>query len=252
MSFFRLPGGDDPPPAHTTGKGVDRGRRIGIVLWKVIYRKRIRGLARVPAGGPLVVVANHTNYVDGGFLFAILPRRVSFLVKAEAITGPLGRLLTHVGQYAIKRDVPDRRPLIAALEHLKAGGAIGVFPEGTRGAGNVTEVFNGAGWLAVRAGATVLPVAIRGTARPPGARRRFRPVVNVLVGTPFDVPAGAGKAAVDAATARIQQRLSLLVSRLDAELAGRAAHAGQAPPGAIRSLASRLPLVGRRFRKDAR
>jgi 1-acyl-sn-glycerol-3-phosphate acyltransferase len=146
---------------------------------------------------------------------------VSFLIKAEAVKGPLGWLLTHVGQYALNRDVPDREPLLQALAQLKNGGAIGVFPEGTRGAGAVENVFNGAGWLAARAGVTVLPVALRGVARPADRkRRRFRPRVTVLVGEPFEVPKGAGRTAVNAATELIRVRLAALVVELDRQLAG--------------------------------
>jgi 1-acyl-sn-glycerol-3-phosphate acyltransferase len=89
-----------------------------------------------------------------------------------------------------------------------------VFPEGTRGAGDVNDVFNGAGWLAVRAGATVLPVALRGTARD-GGHRRWRPRVHVLVGEPFEVPAGAGRTAIERTTARVQESLVALVAELD-------------------------------------
>ncbi len=147
---------------------MDRGRRIGIALSLIMYRMRIRGMGRLPAAGPVVVVANHQNFMDGAVLFGALTRRVSFLVKAEAVKGPLGWLLINVGQYALVRGVPDREPLLKALAQLKAGGAIGIFPEGTRGAGNVETVFAGAGWLAARAGAAVVPVAIRGTDRPAG------------------------------------------------------------------------------------
>lgn len=220
MRFFGLPGGADPTPEHAGGTGMDHGRRIGIVLRTLLYRNRIRGLDNVPPTGPVLFVANHTNFIDGPVLFGIMPRRVSFLVKSEAVTGVLGWVLTTVGQHALKRDVPDRTPLMAALTQLKAGGCIGIFPEGSRGAGLVTSVFNGAGWLAVRSGATVVPVAIRGTDRPEGSGRRFRPLVNYLIGVPFGVPAGAGKTAVDAATAQIRQQLSALVGELDNELAG--------------------------------
>jgi 1-acyl-sn-glycerol-3-phosphate acyltransferase len=96
-----------------------------------------------------------------------------------------------------------------------------VFPEGTRGAGAVENVFNGAGWLAARAGVTVLPVALRGVARPADRkRRRFRPRVTVLVGEPFEVPKGAGRTAVNAATELIRVRLAALVVELDRQLAG--------------------------------
>ncbi len=198
---------------------MDRGRRIGIALSFGMYRMRVHGMGRVPANGPLVVVANHQHLMDGAVLFGALPRRVSFLVKAEVVKGPLGWLLTNVGQYAVVRGVPDREPLLHALAQLKAGGAIGIFPEGTRGAGNVETVFAGAGWLAARSGAAVLPVAIRGTNRPAGRkRRRFRPEVHVLVGEPFAVAQGGGRKAVAAATDALRVQLAALVSTLDAEI----------------------------------
>jgi 1-acyl-sn-glycerol-3-phosphate acyltransferase len=198
---------------------MDRGRRIGIAVNLVVFRVRLRRPERVPATGPVLVVANHQHLMDGAVLFGCLPRRVSFLVKAEAVKGPLGWLLTNVGQYALVRDKPDREPMLQALAQLKAGGAIGVFPEGTRGAGNVDTVFAGAGWLAARAGAPVVPIAIRGTVRPVGSRRRFRPVVNVLVGHPFAVPAGGGRTPVGQATEAIRVNLAALVRELDGELA---------------------------------
>lgn len=227
MSWFHIGGENDPVPPHAGPKGTDRGRRIGIVVRYTLYRNRIRGLEKIPSTGPVLVVSNHTNFMDGAVLFGSLPRRVSFLIKAEAVKGPLGWLLTNVGQYSLHRDVPDREPLMQALAQLKAGGAIGIFPEGTRGAGTVQNVFNGAGWLAARAGATVVPVAIRGTSRPEGRRRRrFRPVVDMLVGEPFEVPVGAGKTAVNAATELIRENLAALVAVLDAELHDAAGHQG--------------------------
>lgn len=217
MRFFRLPGAADPTPEHSGPTGMDRGRRIGIAMRTLLYRNDIRGIDTVPPAGPVLFVANHTNFIDGALLFGALPRRVSFLVKSEAIKGALGWVLTNVGQYALQRDIPDRTPLMAALGQLKAGGCVGIFPEGTRGAGLVESVFNGAGWLAVRSGAVVVPIAIRGTGRPPGSRRRYRPRVDVRIGTAFDVPPGAGKRAVEAATQMIQQRLSEQVQELDRE-----------------------------------
>ncbi|SDP08116.1 1-acyl-sn-glycerol-3-phosphate acyltransferase [Nakamurella panacisegetis] len=215
MRWRHLGGAGDPTPQHAGPVGMDRGRRIGIVLSALLYRLTVAGIDRVPATGPVVLVANHSNFWDGPVLFGALPRRVSFLVKAEAVTGPLGWLLRNVGQYAINRAAPERGTLLDALAQLKAGGVIGIFPEGTRGDGNVHQVSSGAGWLAARAGAAVLPVAVRGTARPAGARRRFRPRVRVLIGDPFPIPVGAGKKAVDTATDLIRDRLSALVVELD-------------------------------------
>ncbi len=218
MRWFRLGGAADPTPDASGPKGMDRGRRIGIALSALMYRMRVRRMETVPPEGALVVVANHQNFMDGAVLFGALTRRVSFLVKAEAVKGPLGWLLVNVGQHPVVRGVPDREPLLRALAQLKAGGVVGIFPEGTRGAGTVESVFPGAGWLAARSGAAVLPVAIRGTNRPAGRRRRLRPPVHVLVGEPFPVTQGGGRVAVTAATEAIRVHLAALVVTLDAEL----------------------------------
>lgn len=225
VSWFHLHGEGDPVPTGRRPRDVDRGRRIGIALSHLMYRMTIRGEGHIPAAGPVVIVANHTTFSDGPILFGRLPRRVSFLVKAEVLVGPLGWLLRTVGQYAIDRAAPQRDVLMAALDQLKAGGVIGIFPEGQRTDGSVASVFHGAGWLAARAGATVVPVALRGTARPAGRRlRRFRPRVHTLIGESFDIPRGAGRTAINAATSEIQRRLSALVADLDRGLSTRAEH----------------------------
>lgn len=215
MRWRHLGGSLDPVPPSAQPRGVDRGRRIGIVLGLVAFRLRFQGLARIPPTGPVIFAINHSAALDGPLLFGALPRRISFLVKAEMFTGFMGWLLTAVGQYGLNRDIPDRAPLMNALAQLKTGGTIGIFPEGTRGEGRVESVFNGAGWLAARSGAAVVPVAMRGTVRPSGTRRRFRPEVDVLVGESFTVPSGAGKRAVNAATAEIREKLKSLVAELD-------------------------------------
>lgn len=220
MTFVRLPGRADPTPAVTTGVKVDIGRRIGVVTKLVSYRMRIDGAERIPADGPVLFVVNHSSALDGPVLFGALPRRVSFLVKAEMFRGAVGWVLTTVGQYGLQRDIPDRAPLLNALAQLKAGGAIGIFPEGTRGEGGVESVFNGAGWLACRSGAQIVPIAMRGTHRPAGTGRRYRPRVDVLVGEVFTVPPGAGRTAVAAATDRIRDTLKELVTALDERRAG--------------------------------
>ena len=98
---------------------------------------------------------------------------------------------------------------------LRQGGVVVVFPEGTRGAGDVANAQQGAPWLARTGGARMLPVAIRGSRRPAGSTRRFRPRVDVLVGEPFAVTPGTGRAALVIATNEMRNRLAALVAELD-------------------------------------
>jgi 1-acyl-sn-glycerol-3-phosphate acyltransferase len=188
---------------------------IGSWLFVVLYRLHVHHWDRVPAGGAVVLVANHSAMVDGPLLFGLLRRPSVFLVKQEMFAGPLGPGLRRIGQIAVLRGAADRRPLTTALAVLRGGGVVGVFPEGTRGSGDVAAAQHGAAWLARSSGAVVLPVVCRGTRRPGGARRRFRPRVDVLVGEPLTIPAGGGRAGLAAATETVRAELARMVRELD-------------------------------------
>jgi 1-acyl-sn-glycerol-3-phosphate acyltransferase len=206
--------GELPPGTWRWLQGFTRW--IGTWCFYVGYRLRVRHRERIPATGPVVVVANHSAMIDGPLLYGLLGRRSSFLIKQEIFRGPLGWILPRIGQLAVRRGEVDRAPLLTAVRLLRHGGVVVVFPEGTRGSGDVTSAQQGAAWLARAGGAMLLPVAVRGTRRPAGNNRRFRPSVDVLVGRPFAVPAGKGRAALTAATTEIRHRLTALVSELDA------------------------------------
>lgn len=188
---------------------------IGTWCFFVGYRLRVRHRDRIPADGPVVVVANHSAMIDGPLLYGLLGRRCSFLIKREMFKGPLGWLLPRIGQLPVRRGEVDRAPLLTAVRLLRAGGVVVVFPEGTRGEGDVASAQQGAAWLARSGGATLLPVAIRGTRRPPRSGRRFRPRVDVLFGEPFATPAGKGRRSLNAATDEMRERLVGLVAELD-------------------------------------
>jgi 1-acyl-sn-glycerol-3-phosphate acyltransferase len=190
-------------------------RWIGTWCFFVGYRLRVRHRDRIPTSGPLVVVANHSAMVDGPLLYGLLGRRCSFLVKQEMFRGLLGWMLLRIGQLSVRRGEADRAPLRTAVRLLRHGGVVVVFPEGTRGEGDVANAYQGAAWLARIGGARLLPVAIRGTRRPPRSNRRFRPPVDVLVGEPFAVLPGRGRAALVAATNEMRNRLVALIAELD-------------------------------------
>lgn len=201
---------------------TDVGRWIARGPFAWAFRLRVSGRDRFPRRGPVVVVANHSSMVDGPILFGVLPRRVVFLIKQEMFRGFAGWGLRRIGQLAVRRGEPDRAPLLAAQKVLREGGVVGVFPEGTRGAGDVARAQQGAAWLARTTGAVVVPVATRGTLRPTGTGRRFRPVVDVLVGEPFELPSDKGRQALEKATEQVRDRLATLVAELDSRRSGEA------------------------------
>ncbi|KJK51653.1 acyl-phosphate glycerol 3-phosphate acyltransferase [Lentzea aerocolonigenes] len=198
-------------PSGSLGWLFDFGRWIARVPYAWQFRIRVHGRDRVPLSGGVVVVANHSSMADGPILFGVVPRRVTFLIKQEMFKGLVGYLLLKIGQIPVKRGEADRTALTSALAVLKAGGVIGIFPEGTRGEGDVASAQNGAAWLARVGGAVVLPVACRGTFEAKG----WRPEVDVLIGEPFHLPEGKGKAALGVATEQVRDRLATLVAELD-------------------------------------
>ena len=197
----------------------DFGRWIARWLYRPAFRISVAGVSRVPRSGPVVLVANHSSLVEAPVIFGMLPRRSVFLVKSELSSGLLGRALRRIGQVSVTRGAPDRVALSTTVRVLREGGLVGVFPEGTRGSGDVTRAEQGAAWLVRMTGAAVLPVAIRGTLRPAGAGRRFRPKLDVLVGEPFELTVPRGRSGLVEATEEIRRRLADLVRELDEQRA---------------------------------
>jgi 1-acyl-sn-glycerol-3-phosphate acyltransferase len=203
-----------PAPAVPGARGAAVARRIGIGLVNTVLRPRVLGGWRMPATGPLILAGNHSHNVDGPIIVGTSPRPVHFLVKKEAFTGPLDPFLRAIGQIEVDRSGPDRTAVGAALEILAGGGVLGIFPEGTRGAGDFAQLRAGLAYFAVRSGAPVLPVAVLGSSQAGRAVRSLPPRrarVDIVFGEPFTAGDGSGlrtRTALDAATVRIQERLA--------------------------------------------
>jgi 1-acyl-sn-glycerol-3-phosphate acyltransferase len=148
------------------------------------------GEDNVPMSGPVILAGNHSGWLDGPLVVIEAPRPVRCLVKSELYRGVLGWALTTVGQIPVNRGKPDRTALHACLSELASGGCVGVFPEGTRGSGELEEVQHGIAYLAVHSGAPVVPVACLGTAQafPRGAKKVRRDIpITVSYGKPFTI-----------------------------------------------------------------
>src|SRR3990170_4485593 len=127
---------------------------------------RVEGVEHLPAVGPYIVAANHHNYLDGVVLTLAVPRPLAFIVMPRVYRAtPLHPLLhRHVGSIPINLERPDVGALRRALERLRQGGLVGIFPEGpfsTRG--RLEPGPPGVGLLALRSGVSVVPAGIRGT-----------------------------------------------------------------------------------------
>ena len=167
----------------------------GIV--RAIVRFRVEGdLDAVPRTGPLIVVANHASSADpvlvSCFLSRDIDRPLNWLGKRELLEwGPAGWAFRIAAIHPVDREAADLEAFRTAMGILEAGQVLAIFPEGTRSRdGELQEVREGAGMLALRSGAPVLPVAVvdsdrmwpRGSLLPKAGKR-----VTVRYGAPFKV-----------------------------------------------------------------
>jgi len=190
-------------------------------LWFAID---LEGLEHVPTDGPFVLAPNHISFLDSFLLMYALPGKVVFMGKAEYLDSWKTRLFPAAGMIPVDR---SGKGLVESMRQagtvLDDGGAIGIFPEGTRSNdGAVHRGHTGAAHLALRHDAALIPVGIIGTdiAQPPGAPFPTRDVrVTLRFGAPIDTASiteqhGRGSSARRAVTDTLMLTIAQLANRL--------------------------------------
>lgn len=169
---LRAAGGELPSTAGQRGprtRLLRGGRPLAQAAIRTWWNLEVHGAAHVPDAGPVVLAGNHVGWLDGPLLAICAPRPVHALTKQEMFEGRLGRLLLAAGQIPLDRKQVDVGAIRMAVRALGDGHAVGVFPEGARGAGDMSAPKPGAGYLALVTGAPVVPVSFLGTRLPGGS-----------------------------------------------------------------------------------
>jgi 1-acyl-sn-glycerol-3-phosphate acyltransferase len=209
-------------------RGAMIASTLGVVWWG---RLRVTGLELLPLEGPLLVVGDHDSYWDTVATgIAAMPRRQIRALAKSSMWGNrlLGAVLTGMGQIPIERGSGDAGALDRAIDELRKGACVGIYPEGTRSLGRALRARSGIGYLARAVPeAAIIGVACNGTVAIP----RFpfkRPRVSVEF-FEFDRPAIGPEESPQEYSTRL---LAQLRSRAPIEVAGRkraAALAGRVP-----------------------
>lgn len=162
---------------------------VAHVVVRVLYRVSYTGGGNVPRKGPVIICANHLGWWDPVIFALACRRRIYFMAKAELFRNKaFALLLRALGAFPVRRGEPDRAALTRALDLLKEGKALGIFPEGTRDrTGAFRRAEPGVGLIILKSGAPVVPGYFSG---PYG----FRRPVRLVIGRPVTVEVDPNKA----------------------------------------------------------
>jgi 1-acyl-sn-glycerol-3-phosphate acyltransferase len=194
------------------------GHLLSRTLFRLLGRWRVYGRENVPATGGAVIAANHISYLDPPVVGSGLTRECYYMGKRELFKVPiLAPLIRRVGCFPVDRDHPDTKVIRFAVDLLKAGNLLCIFPEGGRsptGELMVEEAGIGPALIANRAGVPIIPAYIEGTFKsyPMGGKFPRRANISITYGKPIEtVPPGGAKAS--------KAELQEITSRLMAEIA---------------------------------
>jgi 1-acyl-sn-glycerol-3-phosphate acyltransferase len=140
-------------------------RRVVVPLFRSLFRQIDVGREHVPATGGVVLASMHRSNWDPFVVGVPLhDRRMRFMAKAELYRVPgLRALLRAGGAFKVERDKADAAALQIAVELLRRGEVVMVFPEGTRNRDGSARPRTGAARLALRTGTPFVPTALLGT-----------------------------------------------------------------------------------------
>src|SRR5216683_6429529 len=134
-------------------------------VYKFYFGWRVYNPERVPLQGPVILASNHASYVDPPFVGAGLRRGINYLAREDLFRFPVvGWVLRNWNAVPVDRDGGGAVGLKAILDRLLAGGAIILFPEGTRSRdGKLQPARSGIGLTVIKSTAPVVPVRVFGT-----------------------------------------------------------------------------------------
>lgn len=155
------------------------------------FPRKVYGMELVPKKGAYILASNHISNLDPPILGISTPRRVHFMAKIELFKNPfVGWWMRQLWAFPIKRGEGDFGALKESLKYLKQGDPVLLFPEGTRRRpGKEIKLQPGAGFLALKSGAPIVPVLMHGSdlAMPQGSKFFKRKLTTVTYGKPFMV-----------------------------------------------------------------
>jgi 1-acyl-sn-glycerol-3-phosphate acyltransferase len=162
--------------------------RLGWIGFRAVFKFyfgwRVHNSERVPLTGPVILASNHASFLDPPLVGAGIQRGINYLARASLFRFPVLGWILHEWQVVpVDRDGGGAKGLKAILDRLLGGGAIILFPEGTRSPnGELQPARSGIGLTVIKSEAPVVPVRVFGTFEAYNRKMRFpRPFRSVVV-----------------------------------------------------------------------
>ena len=178
---------DFPPDRSTRTYAITRV--IVQLLMPLLGGITVRGRENIPERGPILLAPNHRAYMDPPYLSMVTKRQLHLMAKDQLFQIPVfGPYIKAMGAFPVKRGAADRGAIRQAIEELKAGHVLGIFPEGTRAdSGTLMPAERGFALIAKQTGIPIVPIALEGTDRvhPKHAKRLHRAHVIATIGKPI-------------------------------------------------------------------
>ncbi len=170
-------------------------------LFRTLFGLRVEGREHLVNEGAVLIISNHQSYMDPPLIGSIYDTAIYYLARKSLFRGFCKWLYPRWNAIPVDQDRPDMGSLKTIIKLLKEGNRVLIFPEGSRTEdGNLGEAAPGIGLVAVKSGALIQPLRIRGAyeALPRGSIRLRFSRVSVTVGpairlTPAELQQAAGK-----------------------------------------------------------
>jgi 1-acyl-sn-glycerol-3-phosphate acyltransferase len=205
-------------------------RTLVLSFLRVWTRMTVEGRHNMPKVGPFIIAPVHRSNLDTPIAGCAITRRPKYLAKDSMWKyAPIGWLVSALGGFPVDRGTADREALKRCIEVLDGGDPLVMFPEGGRRSGPViSELFDGAAYVASKTGVPILPVGIGGSERvmPKGAKFIYPRKLHVVFGEliPAPQPAEPGgrvpRAAVKETTQVLYDELQRLLTYANEYAAG--------------------------------
>ena len=193
-------------------------RNLLVLLCLVVTRVRIIDRHKVPATGAFILAPIHRSNIDSPLASAVTRRRMRFMGKDSLWkVRPVGWVLSALGGFPVSRGTADREALKRCIAVLESGEPLVLFPEGTRQSGpKVHPLFDGAAYVAVKAGVPIIPVGIGGSERvmPKGSKMIHPRKCVMIIGDPIEVQPDAEGRVPRSAVKDVTERLSASLQEL--------------------------------------